>query len=203
MPLPLGYPQPLEELIRSLRRLPGIGARTAERLALALLEWPEADLQVLGQSLSTLRARLHPCTQCGNLADTPLCLICANPQRQTDLICVVETAAQIPVVERCGSFRGLYHVLGGRLAPLDHRGPEQLRLAGLHQRLAAGNVREVILATSSDVEGEATAAYLAMDLQRPGLIISRIASGVPVGADIGFADPATIAIALRARRNLG
>jgi len=202
MPLPLGYPQPLEELIGQLRRLPGIGARTAERLALALLEWPEADAQAFAQMLATLHARLHPCQQCGNLADAPLCRICADPRRQPALVCVVETAAQIPVIERCGSFRGLYHVLGGRLAPLDRRGPEQLRLGELRQRLASGAIRELILATSSDVEGEATAAYLAMEFKRPGLVISRIAAGVPVGADLGFADPATIAIALSARRTL-
>lgn len=196
------YPPALEELIETLRRLPGIGARTAERLALALTDWPAEDLQTFGALLRALRERLHPCAVCGNLAEGERCGICADPHRQTDVICVVEQASQIPVIERSGCFRGLYHVLGGRIEPLEGKGPGDIRVAELRRRVAAGGVHELILATSSDVEGEATAAYLAGEFAGSGVQVSRIAAGVPVGADLGFADAATIAVALNARRRV-
>jgi len=196
------YPQALEELIEALRRLPGIGARTAERLALALIAWPAEELQALGTLLGTLRTRLHACEICGNLADEARCRICNDPQRQTDVICVVEEASQIPVIERARCYHGLYHVLGGRLEPLADTGPGDLRITELRRRIEAGGVRELILATSSDVEGEATAAYLAGEFRNPALSITRIAAGVPVGADLGFADSATIAVAMNARQRM-
>jgi recombination protein RecR len=152
--------------------------------------------------LAALPERLHPCEVCGNLASGPRCSICLDPHRQTDLICVVEGAAQIPVIERSGCFRGLYHVLGGRIEPLAGKGPGDIRVAELRRRVEAGGVRELILATSSDVEGEATAAYLAGEFESPDLQVTRIAAGVPVGADLGYADAATIAVALRSRRRL-
>ncbi len=196
------YPPVLDELILSLRRLPGIGARTAERLALSLLTWPQEELQSLGTLLSTLKSRLRSCEVCGNLTEEPRCRICSDPNRQADVVCVVEQASQIPVIERAGCFRGLYHVLGGRLEPLEGKGPEALKLAELRARVAAGGVRELILATSSDVEGEATAAYLVSELREFPVTITRIAAGVPVGADLGFADSATIAVAMNARRRM-
>lgn len=196
------YPPVLDELILSLRRLPGIGTRTAERLALSLLTWPQEELQSLGTLLSTLKSRLRSCEVCGNLTEEPRCRICSDPNRQADVVCVVEQASQIPVIERAGCFRGLYHVLGGRLEPLEGKGPEALKLAELRARVAAGVVRELILATSSDVEGEATAAYLVSELREFPVTITRIAAGVPVGADLGFADSATIAVAMNARRRM-
>ncbi len=203
MPSDSGYPQPIQELVAFLRRLPGIGSRTAERLTLALLEWPEQDLTQFGEALVTLRERICACEVCGNLADTPRCRICRASDRDTARLCVVETAAQIPVIEHSGCYRGLYHVLGGRLMPLEGRGPEDLRMAELHQRLAAGGFAELILATSPDVEGEATASFIAGDCAKYGVQVTRIAAGVPVGADLSFADSATIAMAMAGRRDIG
>lgn len=197
-----GYPKAFEALIAALRRLPGIGARTAERLALALLEWPDEFLAELGDIVLHLRERIRFCTVCGNLADSETCRICSDHLRTRDLICVVEQAAQIPVIERAGCFRGLYHVLGGRITPLEGRGPEDLRVEQLHDRLRAEGTRELILATSSDVEGEATATYLAEEFRRYNVRITRIATGVPVGSDLTFADSATVATALNARRSV-
>ncbi len=194
------YPPALEELIFSLRRLPGIGPRTAERLALAMLDWPPQELELFGARISGLRARLRFCDVCGNLAEGPLCRVCSDPRRDPAVVCVVEQAGQIPVFERAGCFRGFYHVLGGRIEPLEGKGPGDLRIAALRKRLEEGKVRELILATSPDVEGEATAAYLADAFKALPVTITRLASGLPVGADLGFADSATIAVALNARR---
>jgi recombination protein RecR len=195
------YPLALEELIAALARLPGIGRRTAERLAMALVEWDPADLAELGGQLAELPQRLRQCAQCGNLSDEELCRICRDPQRDAGLLCIVEHSRQVPVIEKCGHFRGLYHVLGGRLSPLEGVGPEQLHLAALYARLATQPPREVILATSPDVEGEATAAYLAQELRERGAAqVSRIALGIPVGADLSFADSATMALAIDTRR---
>ena len=198
------YPEALAALIAGLMRLPGIGRRTAERLALALLEWPEETLVDLGDRLRRLKHDVHPCAQCGNLSDQELCAICRDPRRDAHVVCVVEEAVQIPPIERAGCFRGLYHVLGGRLMPLEGKGPHDLRIDELRRRLAAGGIAELIVATSSDVEGEATAAYLFEEFGRlPGVSLSRIAAGVPVGADLSYADSATIAMALRSRRSMG
>jgi recombination protein RecR len=196
------YPVALQALTSSLRRLPGIGARTAERLALALLSWPEEQLREFAAQLASLRERVRFCRVCGNLADADLCRICTDPSRQASVICVVEQPTQIATIERTGCYRGLYHVLGGRIVPLDGKGPEDLRLAELRQRLDAGGVQELIVATSLDVEGEATATYLAWEFSPCGVRITRIAAGVPVGADLSFADAATMAMALNGRRPL-
>ncbi|NLF18348.1 MAG: recombination protein RecR [Lentisphaerae bacterium] len=194
------YPKSLQRLIGLLARLPGIGRRSAERLALALLDWSEEDLRHLGESLVRLRQEVQYCTVCGNFSDGDRCVICSHPQRQTEVICVVETAAQIPVFERSGGFHGLYHVLGGRIAPLQGIGPEALAIEGLRRRLAQGGIAELILATSPDVEGEATAAFLANEFADSGVRLTRLASGVPVGADLSYADAATLASALGGRR---
>jgi recombination protein RecR len=193
------YPQALLELIATLRRLPGIGNRTAERLALAILDWPAERLEMFGKQLTTLKERIHPCRICGNLADADECRICSDPRRDRGLICVVEQATQIQAIEGSGSFTGVYHVLGGRIVPLDGKGPDDLRLQELLDRAASEEVRELILATSPDVEGEATAAYIARELTGKNLKITRIAAGVPVGADLSFADAATMAMAMNAR----
>ncbi len=196
------YPQVLREVMDYFRRLPGIGPRTAERLVLALLDWPAPDLEGFGRALSGLRERVHFCPVCGNFTDEGLCVFCRDPHRDHGVICVVERAPDIAVVERTGAHHGLYHVLGGKIVPLDGVGPEALRIAELRERLETGDVREVILATGSDVEGEATAAYLASELARPGVTFTRIAAGVPAGADIAYADAVTLGLALRGRRPL-
>jgi len=202
MPDTTVYPASLQRLIGFLSRLPGIGRRTAERLALALLDWPAEELEHLGQQIARLRQEVKACSVCGNLSDGDLCAICSRPGRQAEIICVVETAGQIAVFEKSGSYRGLYHVLGGRISPLQGIGPEDLAIASLRRRLDQGGIQELILATSPDVEGEATAAYLAGELGTQGLRITRIACGVPVGADLSYADAATLASALGGRRTL-
>jgi len=195
------YPIALENLITALARLPGIGRRTAERLAMALVEWEPAELADLGEQVSSLPQRLLRCVECGNLSDQEQCRICLDPHRDRGLLCVVEHSRQVPVIEKCGHFRGLYHVLGGRLSPLEGVSPEDLNIPSLFARVISLPVREIILSTSPDVEGEATAAYLAQELRERGDVqISRIALGIPVGADLSFADAATMAMAIDTRR---
>ena len=194
------YPQSLETFIAALRRLPGVGRRSAERMALAMLEWPDEWLAELGERVGSLKTDITFCTQCGNFADDTRCAICQDGSRDAGLICVVEDAVQIPVIERSGAHRGLYHVLGGRLEPLAGKGPEDLTVEALRARIEAGGVRELILATSSDVEGEATATFIAREFAASGMVLSRIAAGVPVGSDLTFADSATIAAAMNRRR---
>ena len=196
------YPEALQRLVAYFKRLPGVGGRTASRLALALLDWPDELLAAFGQELGALRANVRWCRICGNLADGEICRICTATGRDHSLICVVEVATQIPVIESAGCYRGLYHVLGGRLLPLEGIGPENLRLPELRERLETGGVVELILATSPDVEGEATAHFLAAEFADTGVRITRIAAGVPVGADLSYADAATMARALGGRRSL-
>lgn len=202
--MPNEYPQALEDLIERLGHLPGIGRRSAERMALALLEWDAATLQQLGQSLAGLRQAIRPCVECGNLADRDRCRICSAHQRDRHTLCVVEQARQIPVIEKSGSYHGLYHVLGGRLSPLDGIELEQLNVERLFGRITELSAQEVILSTSADVEGEATANCLA-DLLRercPGVRISRIAQGLPYGSDFTYADNRTITVAFESRREV-
>lgn len=193
------YPESLSQLIKAFSRLPGIGRRTAERLVFSLLEWPQPDLTEFGERLGQIKELITSCNICGNLAEGEVCSICSDSQRDSSLICVVESPAQIMVIERAGCFNGLYHVLGGRIAPLDGKGPEDLRIKELIDRIKDENVRELILATGADVEGEATANYIRETVQRSNLRITRIAFGIPVGADIGFADSATVAMAISSR----
>lgn len=201
------YPESLEELIDFLRFLPGIGKRSAERMALNLLNWDEEKLRSFGELLTDLPRKLAKCSQCGNLAERPekdeekcLCSICSSPVRDPGVICVVEEFTQIRNIEASSVFRGLYHVLGGRLAPLEGKGVESIDVEGLEKRVSSNQVKEVILALSNDVEGEATSFYLAGRLGKiPGLKITLPARGLPAGSDPGYADPATIAAALSNR----
>jgi len=197
------YPEAVEKLIAGLRRLPGVGARTAERLALSMLRWESEVIRDFGRLISALPDRVGECRACGNLAEGDQCPVCLDVTRDRTVICVVESAEQVPVLERSGCYRGLYHVLGGRIAPLDGIGPDDLRITELRARLENSEVRELILATASDMEGEATASYLSRELRRPGLTISRIATGIPVGADLSYADPATLTTAFNGRRPFG
>ncbi len=199
------WPEPLAELIEMLKNLPGVGKRSAERMALSLYLWEPAKLEALAGNLASLHERIHACPECGNLSDAPgngPCAICASPVRDKSIICVVEDVAQIHSLESAGVFKGVYHVLGGRIAPLEGKFPESLSIPRLESRIAAGGIREMILALSQDIEGQATAVYLADRFRGRGFAITRPARGLPAGSDLAYADAATIALALDARTAL-
>ncbi len=199
---PVDYPEPFRELARELRRLPGIGARSAERIALWLVSSRDSRPLDLAAALRESSGRIHPCPLCGFFAVGDLCDVCADDTRSQGEICVVEQATDVLPIERTGSFRGRYHVLGGRLAPLDHVGPEQLRIASLVGRIQSDPPSEIILALSADVEGEATTNYLAGILAPFGIRVSRIAHGLPAGGGLEHADPLTLQRALSGRNAL-
>jgi recombination protein RecR len=191
---------PLERLIGELAKLPGVGRKTAQRFAFHCLKVPSAELDALVAALRDLRDTMRFCATCFNLADSETCPICSDPRRERATICVVEDAANVLAIERTGSFHGLYHVLGGALSPLKDVGPEDLKVRELIERVRRGDVREVILATSPNVEGEATAVYLARLLKPLDVATTRLAQGLPAGADLEFTDDVTIQRALENRR---
>jgi len=191
---------PVERLIGELAKLPGVGRKTAQRFALHLLKTPESDVEALIAGLRELRERIHPCATCFNLADSEICPICADPRRERTTVCVVEDAVNVLALERTNVYRGLYHVLGGALSPLKDVGPDDLRVRELVERVQRDGVREVILATSPNVEGEATAVYVARLLKPLGVSTTRLAQGLPAGADLEFTDDVTIQRALENRR---
>jgi len=190
----------IDDLTSELARLPGIGRKTALRLTYHLLKQPPEQSRRLAMALQTLSEKVRPCSRCFNLTEEELCAICRDPRRDPAVICVVEDAADIGAIERAGEFRGQYHVLGGRLSPLDGITPEDLTLRQLVERVERGDVREVILATNPSLEGEATALYVQRQLAHFPLAVTRIARGLPVGGDLEYADGVTIAQALSARR---
>jgi len=192
----------IDELATELARLPGIGRKTALRLTYHLLKQPAERSRRLADALVTLAERVRPCARCFNLTEEELCSICRDSRRDAAVICAVEESADIGAIERAAEFRGLYHVLGGRLSPLDGMGPEDLTIPQLIQRVEGGTVREVIIATNPSLEGEATALYVQRQLSRYPLTVSRIARGLPVGGDLEYADGVTIAQALAARREM-
>lgn len=192
----------IEDLANELARLPGVGRKTALRLTYHLLKQPPERTRRLAHALEVLRERVHACPTCHNLTEDPECAICRDPRRDRTVICAVEEAADIGAIERTGEFRGLYHVLEGRISPLDGVGPEHLTIQGLERRVAAGGVAEVIVATNPSVEGEATALYLQQALVPLGVKVSRIARGMPVGGDLEYTDGVTIAQSLAARREM-
>jgi len=195
-------PEPLAVLVAELNRLPGIGPRSAERLALHLIQADTAVVRRLASVLVTSRDKIIECSQCGGLAEKSPCSICANPARDERTVCVVERAVDILNVEKSGAFRGHYHVLGGKISPMNGIGPEELRVAQLELRLANGTMDEVIIALSTDVEGDATGFYLAKRLAKPGVKVTRIAHGLPAGSGLEFADELTLSQALKGRREL-
>lgn len=195
------YPEPFRALIRELRRLPGVGPRSAERMALWLLEDHERPT-TLAEVLSEAKQQMRHCTECGFFSTTEVCGICADEGRE-NLLCVVERATDILPIERSGAFRGHYHALGGRLSPLEHVGPEDLRLGELTTRLDRHHFSEVILALSTDVEGEATANFLTTMLASRAVRVTRLAQGVPAGGGLEHADELTLARALAGRRWMG
>lgn len=191
---------PIERLIAELSKLPGIGRKSAQRLAFHLLATPRGDVEALARALVDVRDKIRFCAVCFNLSEDERCPICADPRREAGSVCVVESPSDVAVIERSGAYRGLYHVLGGALSPLKDVGPEDLRIQPLLERLRGGTVREAILATSPDVEGEATAMYLSRLLKPLGVSVSRLAQGLPAGADLEFTDDLTLQRALEGRR---
>ena len=196
-----GLAPPIERLIVELCKLPGVGRKTAQRLAFHLLSAPESDAAALGRALLELRSRVRFCRDCYNLAEQELCPVCADPRRDRATVCVIEEPSNLVAFERTGAYRGLYHVLGGALSPLKDIGPEELRVRELMERLSAGSFAEVILATNPDVEGEATAVYLARLIQPLGPRTTRLAQGLPAGGDLEFTDDLTLTRALEGRRS--
>ncbi len=195
----------IDDLATELSRLPGIGRKTALRLTYHLLRQPADQTRRLAEALVTLGERVRMCERCFNLTEEPLCAICRDPRRDPSILCVVEQASDIGAIERAGEYRGLYHVLGGRLSPLDGVGPDDLTIDALVARLDGaehGGVREVILATNPSLEGEATALYVQGQIAPRDVAVSRIARGLPVGGDLEYADGVTIAQALSARRSM-
>jgi recombination protein RecR len=192
---------PLERLIGELAKLPGVGRKTAQRFAFHVLKAPAADVDALIVALRELRERIRPCSICFNLAESAMCPICADPRRERTTVCVVEDAFNVLALERTNSFRGVYHVLGGALSPLKDIGPEDLKFEALVERVQRDGVTEVILATSPNVEGEATAVYVARLLKPLNVQTTRLAQGLPAGADLEFTDDVTIQRALENRRD--
>ncbi len=195
-------PPPVARLIASLRRLPGIGEKSATRLAFFLLSAPERTVEELADAISRLKKEVVLCEECFDLTDVSPCALCRDPKRDPTSLCVVEEPADRAAVDRSGAHAGLYHVLGGALAPIDGMGPEQLRIAELLRRVERRGVREVILATNPNAEGDATAHYLAERLRPLGVRVTRIACGMPLGGDLEYADQVTIGRSLANRREI-
>jgi len=192
------YPKELDELISTLKELPGIGQRGAERMAFCMLKWPEDKLNFLGEKISSLQEKIKKCIVCGNLCEKDLCSICSNPGRDISVICILEDYTQIPPIEKSG-FKGIYHILGGKLSPLENKGVETLSLEPLLSRINSDKPAEIILALSQDVEGQATTIYIAGLLKDKNIKITTLARGIPAGADISYANSATIAAAIDGR----
>jgi recombination protein RecR len=196
------FPAPVARLIEELRKLPGIGGKSAQRLVFHLIARPDEQVRSLAAAIADLEEGIRPCSICHQITDVDPCSICSDPGRDASLLCVVETPSDVLAVEESGEFRGRYHVLHGALNPLAGIGPESLTIESLHQRLAAGEVQEVILATNTGVEGEATAAYLARSLAGTQVRFTRPAQGMPAGGELEYTDRLTLARALRGRQGL-
>lgn len=196
------YAPPIARLVEELSKLPGIGQKTAQRLTFHLLKVPPEEARALAEAIVEAREKVSFCARCFNFTQGELCEYCANPRRDPSLVCVVERPQDIVAVERTGEFRGLYHVLGGAISPIDGIGPDDLKVRELLERVRKEGVSEVIMATNPRVEGEATAAYLANLLKPLGVKVTRIASGLPVGGDLEYADEITLGRALKGRLEL-
>ena len=193
-------PEPIIALVAALGKLPGVGPRSAERIALHLVQADAPAVRLLAETILNARERIRLCSICGALTETEPCGICSDPRRDASLVCVVERPTDILSVEKANSFRGKYHVLGGKISPLNGVEPEDLRITELEARLGKEGIKEIIIALGTDVEGDATSFYLAKRLARPGLQITRIAHGLPAGAGLEFADELTLSHALEGRR---
>ena len=196
------YEGAVQDLIDELGRLPGIGPKSAQRIAFHLLAAEPVDVERLAATLQRVKAEVRFCCTCGNVAESEECRICRDPRRDATIICVVEEPKDVVAVERTREFRGRYHVLGGAISPIDGVGPDDLRIRELMVRLRDGTVKELILATDPNLEGEATATYLARLVMPMGLIVTRLASGLPVGGDLEYADEVTLGRAFTGRRRV-
>lgn len=196
------YPESLRLLIRNLSKLPGVGEKTAERLAIHILRKPMRDAEDLARSIVAMKQKIKLCSMCYSLSDADKCQICSDASRDRSLLCVVEQPADMVSIEKSGAYKGLYHILGGVLSPMEGIGPQELRLKALFDRIEGGDVAEVIIATGTSVEGESTAAYIAQQLGRYAVKASRIASGVPVGGDLKYVDQMTLRCALEGRHDI-
>lgn len=196
------YAPPIARLLEELERLPGIGPKSAQRIAYWLLSAESADADRLADSIREVKRTIHFCPRCFNFAEEELCSVCADPKREAGVICVVEEPRDLVAVERTGEFHGSYHVLQGAISPIDGIGPERLRIRELIERLSDSSISEVVIATNPNVEGETTAVYLARLIKPLGIRVTRIASGLPVGGDLEYADEVTLGRALEARREM-
>ena len=195
------YPTSIRNLIRQIAKLPGIGEKTAERLALHILRTPGYEIDQLTQSIVDVKQRTRTCRRCFAWSDDAICHICNDPARQATQLCVVEQPADMIAVEKSGAYQGVYHILGGVLSPMNGIGPDDIRLPQLHSRIRDENIQEVVIATGTNVEGEATAAYLAENLGTLAVKVTRIASGVPMGGDLKYVDQVTLRRALETRHD--
>ena len=196
------FAEPMARLIEELKKLPGIGSKTAQRLAFHILRSSDDDAEALAAAVRDVKASLRLCSICNNITDIDPCVYCSSPTRNQRLVCVVEEPTNIAAIEKTKHFNGVYHVLHGSLSPLNGVGPEQLRISGLKKRVDSGEIDEVILATNPTVEGEATATYLSGQLRCAGVKVTRIAMGIPVGSDIEYADEITMLKSIEGRREL-
>lgn len=197
------YEGAVQDLIDELGTLPGIGPKSAQRIAFHILGTDREDVMRLARALQVVKEKVRFCTICGNIAEEETCNICRDARRDQTIICVVEEAKDVEVIERTGSYRGLYHVLGGAIDPIRGIGPDQLRIRGLMSRLSSNQINEIIIATDPNIEGEATATYLARMLDTMGVPASRLALGLPVGGDLEYADEVTLGRAFEGRRTIG
>ena len=193
---------PIERLVAALKRLPGIGEKSATRLAFFMLGAPDALVQELASAIAKLKQEIVLCEECFDLTDSSPCTICRDPKRDTSMICVVEDPADLAAIDRSGRFQGRYHVLGGALAPIDGVGPGELRITELEQRVRGGGIEEVILATNPNAEGDATAHFISEQLRPLGVKLTRIAYGMPLGGDLEYADHVTIGLSMEHRRSI-
>jgi recombination protein RecR len=193
------YTKSMEKLIQAIKKMPGIGPKSAERIAFHILRLPHSEAKALAYSILKVKESIRFCKICGNLSEEDACSICSNPQRDKDIVCVVEQPADIVSIEKSAAYRGLYHVLGGALSPLDGVGPENLRITELLARIKASRIKEAIIATDSDSEGETTALYLGRLLKKEKVKVSRIAYGLPMGSNLEYADQVTVAKAMQGR----
>lgn len=196
------FAEPMARLIDELKKLPGIGSKSAQRLAFHILRSSPDDAAALASAVQDVKAKLQLCSICNNITDVDPCVYCSSPTRNQKLVCVVEEPTNIASVEKTRHFNGVYHVLHGSISPLHGIGPDQLRIGNLMTRISSGEIEEVILATNPTVEGEATATYLAQQLKRQGLRVTRIAMGIPVGSDIEYTDEVTMLKAMEGRREM-
>jgi recombination protein RecR len=196
------YPKSIQTLIRNFARLPGVGEKTAERLAIHILGKPLAEAEQLAHSIVAVKQKVKLCSMCYALSDTERCKICQDEARDRRLLCVVEQPADMVSIEKSGAFKGLYHILGGVLSPIDGIGPQELRMDELRHRLAQGTVDEVVIATGTSVEGESTANYIANSLASSDIKLTRIATGIPIGGDLKYIDQMTLKCAMDSRHDI-